>query len=90
MNIYQRNLGLPPCGMTDCNRPVTHADYTGSGFCDAHAGENAARPLSEGATLDAWWCLASLARSVGGDAALAWSELDYNEFPIPDDEEECS
>lgn len=85
MNLYQKNLGLPSCGAAGCDKPVTHADIAGCGFCDNHAGKHEAQPLGGAFALDAWWCLASLARVSGGDVALAWSGLDHNEFPLPDD-----
>lgn len=88
MDIYQRNLGLPPCGAADCDRPITHVDSAGCGFCGRHADDADAVLLGGDVELSAWWCLAVLAQALGGNAALAWSELDGNEFPIPDDESE--
>lgn len=70
-------MDTPPCGMTDCNEPAAHVDYSGVGYCEPHA-HDGCRPVDAEHSFDPWWAAATIAKANGDDR---FDDLDYGVWP---------
>ena len=71
----------PPCGIADCNKPATHADEAGVGFCGPHRRDSiagSASPVSDSNPFDPWWVAATVA---GANGDHRFDALDYGVWP---------